>query len=417
MTRKAVSKLGLIISVVLALVALPLSTACAPKPAEEVAEKTIKVGIFAEFTGPVASQAVTPVKGCMDYIEYLNEEEGGINGIRIESLWSDVAYSPPRAITAYQRFKEQGVVLTFNWASPYNEALRPTWEEDKIPAMSNAVSVPALYPAGPIFVDRVDYASMFGGFIDWLVDEWWQEAHPPKVALMSWDNPFGRGPLPAIPYAESRGVEIVATEFIPFMPTDTTIELLRCRDAGADFIFSNVIAAPASVMIKDAYRLGLSTAAGGKMTMVTGMQTGLEELIPMVEEAAEGAICLQCTATWQDSDIPGVKLAQEVQEKFHGAVEPSSSYLWGWNIGRIGCEGIRIALDEVGYDKLNGAAVWKALESISDLDMAGVIPPVTFSPTERRASMSVRIAQIKRGEPVWVSDWIKCPDLLAEAAK
>jgi len=419
MSRRAISKLGLIISVVLILVLLPLSSACAPKPAEEEIEegRTIKVGIFAEFTGPIASTVIPIGNAYMDYIKYLNEEEGGINGIRIEPLWTDCAYSLPKAITAYERFKEEGVVLTINSASPYNEGLRPTWERDKIPSISIAVSAPALYPAGPIFVDRVDYTSMFGGFIDWLVDEWWQEPHPPRVALMAWDSPFGRGPLAAIPYAESRGVEIVGTEFIPSMPTDTTIELLRLGDADADFIFSNIIAAPVSVMLKDAYRLGLSTAAGGKMTIVPGFQTGMEELIPMAGEAAEGTLGLQCTAMWQDKGMPGVKLAKEVQEKYRGEAEPSSTYLWGWNVARIGCEGIRIALDDVGYDKLDGAAVWKALESIKGLDMGGIIPPVTFSPTERRGSMSIRMLQITNGQPVWVSDWVKCPDLLAEAAE
>ena len=412
MRRKSISRFSLIMLIVLISVVLPLSTACAPKAAGQV----IEVGVFAEFTGNIATQAIPAIKGCMDYMAYLNEKEGGIKGIRIEPLWSDCAYSLPRAITAYKRFKEDGAVLTFNWSSSYNEGLRPTWEKDKIASVSNAVTVPALYPPGPIFVDRVDYASMFGGFIDWLVGQWWKESRRPKVALMAWDSPFGKGPLPAIPYAQSKGVEIVATEVIPYMPTDTTVELLRCRDAGADFIFSNVIAAPVSVIVKDAYRLGLSTAAGGKMTIVPGMQAGPEELIPLAKEAAEGTIGMQSTAMWNDTE-PGVSLAKEVQERFHGAVAPSSSYFWGWNLGRIGCEGIRIALDDVGYGKLDGAAVWKGLENIKNLDMGGIIPTVTLSATERRGSMSVRMYQVKNGQPVWVSSWVKCPDLLAEAAK
>lgn len=413
MSRKVMSKLGLIIAGVLLLAALPLSNACVPKPPE----KTIKVGLFAEFTGPIASEAAPISQAVMDYIRYLNEEEGGINGIKIETLWIDVAYDLPKAMTAYERFKEQGVVLTFSSASPYNEGLRTDWEKDEIPAVTVAVSVPALYPPGPIFVERVDYASMFGGFIDWLVGEWWQEPRSPRVALMAWDNPFGRGPFPAIPYAEARGVEIVARESIPFMPTETTTELLRIRDAGADFIFSNIISAPLSVIAKDAYRLGLSTAAGAKITIVGGMQVELAQFMAMAGEAAEGTICQQPTATWQDVDVPGVRLAGEVQEKFHGAVEPAAAYLWGWNMARIGCEGIRIALDEVGYDKLDGAAVWKALESIEDFDMLGIVPPVSYSPTERRGSTSLRMAQMQEGEAVWISDWFECPDLLAESAK
>ena len=132
----------------------------------------------------------------------------------------------------------------------------------------------------------------------------------------------------------------------------------------------------------------------------------------------KGCGSLSSTVTFEDVNVPGVKLAGEVQEKFHGAVKYDTGVsLWGYNQTRIGLEGIRLALDEVGYDRLDGDAVWKALESIEDFDMLGIIPPVSYSPTERRGSTSIRMSQIQSGEAVWISDWFECPDLLAESAK
>lgn len=420
MKRHGIPRIMRIAMAILLFVLLGLSSvSCAPEPA---GMEKIKVGLFAEYTGAVAAQAGPAVDGCLDYLKYVNEEQGGIGGTQVDAIWSDVGYSLPKAISVYERFKEQGIVLGFTWSSPANEGLKPTWEEDRMPIISNAVSVPALFPPGPIFVDRVDYTSMFGGFVDWLIDQRWPEAHPeasrpPKVAIVTWDNPFGRGPLAGIPYAESRGVEVVATEFIPFMPTDTSIELRRCADAGADYIFSNVVAAPFSVLLKDAYRLGLSAAAGGDVTLAVGFQAGVEELIPLAETAAEGAVIMRAVASWHDTHLPGVELAHEVNEMYRKGESASGTYLWGWNLAAIATEALRIASTNVGAEELGSADVLEAVQQIRDLDMGDIIPPITYSEIERRASLAVRMVEIEDGEPQYVSDWSTCPDLLEEAAE
>ncbi|MFW6126429.1 MAG: ABC transporter substrate-binding protein [Chloroflexota bacterium] len=428
LVQKRVMPLAATVTLVLAVLT---TTSCAP---ESAAPDKLKVGLFAEYTGAVAGQAAPGVDGCLDYLKYVNDEENGVNGIPIEATWSDVGYSLPKAISAYQRFKEEGIVLGFTWSSPANEGLRPTWEKDSMPIISNAVSVPALYPPGPIFVDRVDYTSMFGGFVDWVVDEHWPGTHPeasappklathpeasapPKLAIVTWDNPFGRGPLAGIPYAESRGVGVVTTEFIPFMPTDTSIELRRCADAGADYIFSNVVAAPFSVLLKDAYRLGLSTAGGGDITLGVGFQAGIEELLPLAQEPAEGALVTRAVAGWYETELPGVKHAHDVNEKYREGESATATYLWGWALARIATEALTIATDEVGSAAIGSADVLQAVQQIEGLDMGGVIPPVTYSASERRASMAVRMVQIAGGEPELVSDWLTCPDLLQEAAE
>ena len=422
MIKRSNGRFDLVVFLAIILAMGSILAACAPAPTVEktappVVEKVVKVGDLTDLTGLGGSTIGILFYVLGDYYKYINEK-GGIEGVKIERLWVDTAYKLPPAITAYDNWRGKIVALTTN-ISTQNEALRPKWENDKMPVISNAVTVPAMYPPGAIFFARPDYASQFGWFVDWLVDEYWKEPRPPRVAFITYDNPFGKGSFPAIPYAERRGVQIVEKCFIPSLPSDTTAELIRCKDAKADFIFMNTVEPPAAVVLKDAYRLGLSVAAGGPMTVVLCMQGCSQMTLKLAgAEACEGYLNLNAVATIEETDIPGIKLAHELQNKYYGELKyPYDTYIWGMPQAIITVEGIRLALKEVGYEKLDSAAVWKALEKAKNIDILGICPPVSFTPTERRGSMSLRMFSVKGGKAKQIRDWKPCPDLLLEAAK
>ena len=430
---KKTSRIGVVVFLALILVIGSVLGACAPSPAEPPpaekpptekppaekppVEKVVKVGDLTDLTGLGASTIGMIFHGIGDYIKYINEK-GGIEGVKLERVWVDTGYKLPPAISAYDKWRDEVVAIITN-ISTQNEALRPKWKKDRMPVVSNAVTVPAMYPPGPIFFARPDYASQFGWFVDWLVDEYWKESRPPRVAFVTYDNPFGKGPLPAIAYAEKRGVEIVEKAFIPGLPSDTTAELMRCKKAEADFIFMNTVEPPAAVVLKDAYRLGLSVAAGGPMTVVLCMQGCPQMMLKLAGvEACEGYLNLSVMATMEETDVPGIKLGHDIQQKYYGEMKyPFDTYFWALPQTAIAVEGIRLALKEVGYENLDSDAVWKALEKAKDIDMMGISPPVSFTPTERRGNMSLRLVTIEGGKMKEVSSWKECPDLLLEAAK
>ena len=56
-------------------------------------------------TGPYAPSGIPFLGGLHDYIRYVNEVEGGVNGVKIYTPECETAYSIERGIECYERFK------------------------------------------------------------------------------------------------------------------------------------------------------------------------------------------------------------------------------------------------------------------------------------------------------------------------
>ena len=75
------------------------------------------------------------------------------------------------------------------------------------------------------------------------------------------------------------------------------------------------------------------------------------------------------------------------------------------------CEAVKRALDEVGYDNINGAAVEKALEGMQDFDIGGIVK-ITYGPENRRGTRNYAVYQVQGGKVVRASDWRQVPILV-----
>jgi hypothetical protein len=82
--------------------------------------------------------------------------------------------------------------------------------------------------------------------------------------------------------------------------------------------------------------------------------------------------------------------------------------------GHLFATAARIALKDVGYEKIGGDAMIKALESLTGKDVTqGAIGLCSFSPTSRIASRGVKFYRAKGGTMVPISDWITAPDCVS----
>src|SRR5438105_9547414 len=93
--------------------ALSVSTASAQKKYDTGATDTeIKIGQTNPFSGPASSYA-TIGKTQAAYIKMINDQ-GGVNGRKINLIQYDDAYSPPKAVEQVRKLVESDeVVLTF----------------------------------------------------------------------------------------------------------------------------------------------------------------------------------------------------------------------------------------------------------------------------------------------------------------
>lgn len=99
----------------------------------------IRVGAIFDLTGATADVGTPYARGQIAFIDWKNEQ-GGINGRRLQLFSEDYAYQVPRAEELYTKFVTQDKVVVFSgWGTGDTEALRPKITEDKIPSSRHRI--------------------------------------------------------------------------------------------------------------------------------------------------------------------------------------------------------------------------------------------------------------------------------------
>jgi branched-chain amino acid transport system substrate-binding protein len=116
---------------------LALAATAVPAAAQTpgVTATEIKVGNTMPYSGP-ASAYGTIGKASAAYFKKINEE-GGINGRKINFVTEDDSYSPPKAVEMVRKLVEQDqVLLVFNpLGTPSNTAIQKYLNEQKVPQL------------------------------------------------------------------------------------------------------------------------------------------------------------------------------------------------------------------------------------------------------------------------------------------
>ena len=120
---------------------------------------------------------------------------------------------------------------------------------------------------------------------------------------------------------EKIGVEIVSVEYVPVLPTNTSDLLVRMRDKKPDFVFDTLMPDQVKVVLKDRHKLGIKIP---QVNFVFNSDL-IKATVPL--EAYAGYMGFQCSASWWEKDVPGVKLAYKLYQ--HREPIPNYMYVWG----------------------------------------------------------------------------------------
>ena len=106
---------------------------------------------------------------------------------------------------------------------------------------------------------------------------------------------------------------------------------------------------------------------------------------------------------------PGAKAMLEMSAKrgWKEAGELSINYALGWLTSMLLCEGIKLAIEKVGYENLTGRAVREGIISIKDFDCGLGLPPITISNSMPYWSRGEYMEQVRELRFVTISDWIE----------
>lgn len=112
-----------------------------PVPAS--AQDSIYVPLFTYRTGPFAGSGIPIANGMYDYLQMLNERDGGIGGVKLVIEECETGYDTKKGVECYEQVKNKKPVMVNPWSTGITLSLIPKAPVDKIPILSMAYGLSA----------------------------------------------------------------------------------------------------------------------------------------------------------------------------------------------------------------------------------------------------------------------------------
>ena len=164
-------------------------------------------------------------------------------------------------------------------------------------------------------------------------------------------------------------------------------------------------------VIRDAHALGL-TKSIQFVTDYWGPDRAVG--VKSHKEALQGAVVLSCFSRGTDTlNHPEMtKIWKKYMKTPVNEMRGTASIGYSWAMHFIA--GLRVALKDVGYDKLNGDAMYNALQKLKGVNVTnGATGICDYSPTSRRMTRYVKLYRVKGDDLHPITDWRLAPDTVA----
>ncbi len=345
----------------------------------------IKIGNIIPYSGPASAYGVVG-KAMEGYFKKVNDD-GGINGRKINFISYDDAYSPPKAVEQTRKLVESDEVLLVFGAlgTPSNSAIQKYMNAKKTPQLFLATGAtkwndPKHFPWTMGWLPS--YQSEGRIYAKYLL----KEKPDAKIAVLYQNDDFGKDYLKGI--QDGLGAKksmIVAEESYELSEPTIDSHIVKVKSLNPDVLVIFTTPKFGAQTIKKVGELGW------KPTMIIANVSASTATVmkPAGFDNAQGIISASYAKDASDpqwNDDPGMKdfkafLAKYVPE----ANVADSSALTGYNMAQT----MAALLKQCG-DDLTRANVMKQAANIKDLQQGGLLPgikintsPTDFSPIEQ----------------------------------
>jgi branched-chain amino acid transport system substrate-binding protein len=120
-----------------------LAGAAMPAAAPAQAEDTIFIPLLSYRTGPFAGSGLPIANGMSDYLNMLNERDGGIGGVKVVVEECETGYDTKKGVECYEQVKGKKPVIVNPYSTGITLQLIPKAAVDKIPILSMAYGLSA----------------------------------------------------------------------------------------------------------------------------------------------------------------------------------------------------------------------------------------------------------------------------------
>jgi branched-chain amino acid transport system substrate-binding protein len=299
-------------------IALSANSAYAQKKYDTGATDTeIKIGQTMPFSGPASAYA-TIGKTQAAYIKMINDQ-GGINGRKINLIQYDDAYSPPKTVEQVRKLVESDeVLLTFQvLGTPGNSAVQKYLNTKKVPQLLAATGASR-------FSDPKHYPWTIGFNPNYFVEgriygQYIIKNHPnAKIGILYQNDDLGKDYVNGLKAGLGDKAASMIVAEASYEVSDPTIDsqIIKIKDAGADLFFSASTPKQAAQAIKKIAELNWHPV---HIMDINSVSVGAV-MKPAGLEASKGVISVgyakdPLDPTWKDD--PGMKKYFDFMAKYY----------------------------------------------------------------------------------------------------
>ncbi len=365
---------------VLALVA----TACRTevKTSVGVEGKVIKLGEITPLTGEVAVIGKPLTRGHEVYFQYVNEVLGGVgqklpkeDRYKVELITLDSQYRPDVQVQQYNALKDKVLMIAQSLGTAHTKAILGQINEDKI--LTAAATLASDWPREKYVVATgAPYPAQFINAAQHLKDK----GVTPKAGLIYQDDDYGLDGLKGLEFAAKQfGFQIVAKA--TYKTTDTAFgaQVTAMRTAGADYVFLTTTPSATGRILGAAAALNYTPQWIGNSPSWIGALVGTtaqpSPLVPYLRQYVWVVTDAQCAWGETKEGCEGMKELLENHQKFGKDQPPDYYFIFGYTQARVVHQILEKAVEQ---GDLTRAGVVKAFESLKNVNMGGLLNPISY---------------------------------------
>jgi ABC-type branched-subunit amino acid transport system substrate-binding protein len=378
--------------------ALATSSAQAQKKYDPGATDTeIKIGQTLPFSGPASAYASIG-KTQAAYFNMINEQ-GGVNGRKINLIQYDDAYSPPKAVEQVRKLVESDeVLLTFQMiGTPSNAAVQKYLNTKKVPQLFAATGASR-------FTDPKNFPWTLAFNPNYFVEgriygQYILKQYPnAKVGVLYQNDDLGRDYLNGIKSGLGDKAATMVVAEASYEVSDPTVDsqILKLKSAGADVLFSASTPKFAAQAIKKNAELGWKPV---HIVDINATSVGAV-MQPAGLEASKGVISVNygkdpLDPTWKDD--PGMKKYFDFMAKYYPEGDKNSSFnSYGYGTAQLMVH----VLKQCG-DDLTRENIIKQATNLKDVQLDLALPGIVNNTTPNDYRVNKQLQMMRFNGERW----------------